>query len=402
MAGSALRLPAFLLALVLYGAFSSPTPDVIGMAEYVIGGLLVAVIGLSSASHLLTHSDAPYHPAIRQSGLILLAYGASITVLNGVLHGHDFMTFVRDAIAFGFLLLPLAFMKIITERPQKFRRILLGGCIIIGTLFSVRSILNSLQIQAFVFDLPVTGELLYLANMPTVLFTALFLTGWIVQQFFSPLTYRTIALSLGGIVIIALTLMAMTLTMQRASLVCVALFAIIVIGMQVIKSPSRGIIVLVLLAAIASVLWPMIDTVIEMVIQKTTLTGFNRRFEEMSAVWDAVSRNPLTILFGLGWGATFSSPAVAGVTVSFTHSLITTLLLKCGIVGLILGGVYMYSILKIVVKILKQRTSIGLALLFPIAIDIFLYASFKSLDFGLILTLVLVFSATLSNKKDNA
>ena len=111
------------------------------------------------------------------------------------------------------------------------------------------------------------------------------------------------------------------------------------------------------------------------------------RLEELSAVWDVVSANPLTLLFGAGWGAGFASPAVADIHVQFTHSLVSGMLLKTGLVGLFLSLFYLCALS---LRLFQLRLGVvwPLAIMAPVLIDVFLYASYKSLDFGLVLLVI--------------
>ena len=113
----------------------------------------------------------------------------------------------------------------------------------------------------------------------------------------------------------------------------------------------------------------------------------NMRSAEWASVWAEVSAHPINLLSGKGWGATFSSPAVADIDVNFTHGLLSSLLLKTGLIGLVLGVVYLGMLGRSGLKMFKMCPVIIIALGSPILIDVFLYASFKSLDFGLLLLL---------------
>ena len=61
--------------------------------------------------------------------------------------------------------------------------------------------------------------------------------------------------------------------------------------------------------------------------------------------------------------------------------------MKNGLIGLVLGGVYIGGLLRVLFARLGASYIVVLALAAPILIDVFLYASFKSLDFGLVLLL---------------
>ncbi|MEZ5814477.1 MAG: hypothetical protein R3E13_07170 [Alphaproteobacteria bacterium] len=51
------RVGCFVVALLLYGALGSPTPDNPGVLEVVIAGLLVLAVGVSGALRVFTFED---------------------------------------------------------------------------------------------------------------------------------------------------------------------------------------------------------------------------------------------------------------------------------------------------------------------------------------------------------
>jgi hypothetical protein len=119
----------------------------------------------------------------------------------------------------------------------------------------------------------------------------------------------------------------------------------------------------------------------------------NARFAEISAVYAKLcAGGGLGYLFGYGWGATFSSPAVAGLEVNFTHSWLTTMLLKGGIVFFGLCSCVFIRLVYEILLIFQRDRSWGLALGAAFVIPSLLYASHKSLDFGLILLMIMVWS----------
>ena len=117
------------------------------------------------------------------------------------------------------------------------------------------------------------------------------------------------------------------------------------------------------------------------------------RLEEAQAVWLSVADSPLTLLFGQGWGATLESPAVGGIRVNYTHSILSGMLLKTGLAGLFLTVAYLAAIAVRLGRLAGSRPLLAGALAGPLLINIFFYASYKSLDFGLILLLIVAESA---------
>ena len=125
------------------------------------------------------------------------------------------------------------------------------------------------------------------------------------------------------------------------------------------------------------------------------------RAEEWCAVWAEIAAHPLSLIFGQGWGATFSSPAVADIEVNFTHGLLSSLLLKTGLAGFALGLAYLYGLGRVLVRLFSGYPVVVLAVAGPVLIDVVLYASFKSLDFGLVLALIpaLLYSSKTRNNQ---
>ncbi len=89
------------------------------------------------------------------------------------------------------------------------------------------------------------------------------------------------------------------------------------------------------------------------------------------------------------------SPAVGGLTVNFTHSFLTTYWLKTGLCGLALALLYLARLGRMLASIAPRRPLLAGAMAGPLLIDVTLYASFKSLDFGLVLLLIALWAPEL-------
>ncbi|MCB1680473.1 MAG: O-antigen ligase family protein [Alphaproteobacteria bacterium] len=377
-----LRLSFLFLACVIYAFFGSPTPDHAGWTEIIVGCLMVFSVGIPGLVFLLRFSRGrPFWYGI---GQFFLIYGLVVGSCVSIFFGHPFSQALRDVIPFLFLFLPLFFQPAFMQRPELYRR--LSFCfVLIGLVFSFRSV--ALQ-EGLLCPPFCPSELLYLENMPTVLFSALFLTGAAVQNFIRRSSLRSATVLVLFISLSLLPVTALILTSQRASLGAVALYLLFIGGFYLYQRPLRMVPVMFFVLAV------LVSTVLflpssgESLAHKTALVGLNNRPEEAKAVWDAVAGNPLTLLFGLGWGAHFHSPAVGGVSVNFTHNFFTTMLLKCGLCGLIFSFLYIAGLARVLARVLFLDLVTGLALCAPFLIDITLYASFKSLDFGLTLLMI--------------
>ena len=257
--------------------------------------------------------------------------------------------------------------------------------IMVGLIFSMRSILMREMIGC---DIWCTDEQLYLENMPSVLFACLILIGASISIVARGLTLKNITLFFILLMISALPLAAMIATSQRASVGAVALYVLLILAYFIYKTPVRGANALIMLLIVGGIVNFSLFSIFSSLWEKTQNVGLNMRPQEFEAVWDVVTRDPVTFLFGLGWGGQFESPAVGGLRVNFTHNFFSSMLLKAGCVGVMLCMLYIAGLLERLARVVIRNPVIGLALAAPILIDLTLYASFKSLDFGLVLLMI--------------
>lgn len=382
------RAYAFMAGLLVYALFSAPTPDRIGIAEIlVLAGLLVGigVSGVMQTAGLSVEEPAPrWHFPAR----LLLLFGLSVPLVTGLAQGHLFSLVLRDIIPFLFLLLPLFLSPSFINRVPLAKLFPYMLCLM-GLIFVVRVMASfAINVGAGHFPLGFMPDPGNLVNAPTVLFAALFLSGtgglWLIES-------RTVpeALRAGGCFLLALALLAgMAGIGQRAHIGAWALTVALWTGMLAVKRPLSLWRIGLVLAVVSIALWPFATEILTGLAQKTSMVGLNNRAEEALAVWESFRDRPLALLFGQGWGASITSPAVGPYPVNYTHSLLTTYLLKTGLCGLVLVLAYLGMFAGGIWRILWAYPVAGLAVAAPFLIDITLYASFKTLDFGLLLVLI--------------
>lgn len=370
-------------ACMVYAVWGAPTPDTIGLPEYSVGLLLLLSIGIGRMRDaLLAPAKTRFWKSAAQ---LFFFYGLTVPVIVGAVSGGSIVSMARDFIPFAFLFLPLFLLPVLRARPYYYRSTLVA-VVLIGFIFSLRSL--AMRNPAFC-AMVCTDELLYLENMPTVLFCALFLIGT---------AMRGILLNRTGIqnYLIFILLMflamapvaAMATTHQRASLGAVALYSLILLIIGGVRHPRGAVILACMLSGFVLLLQISFEGLFDDLSAKTRAVGLNMRPQEFAAVWQVVTENPVTFLFGAGWGSHFNSPAVGGLSVNFTHNFFTSVLLKTGFCGLILSTAYIAGLLERLTRVIIKNYVLGLALCAPILIDLTLYASFKSLDFGLVLLMI--------------
>lgn len=366
---------ALVVAVFLYACFGSPTPDHPGALELVIGVLLVLSAGIGGLWAVFQFKGEM--PGWFRAGQVLLIFGLSVPVIGGVVAGQAPAVMMRDVLPFVFMMMPVFLVGQMRLLP------VLAAVMVLGLVFSLRAY----------FDLPMlaSGEaLFYLANSPAVLFSATAFAGMGVAVFVERFSLPGLVRAGACLVLSVVCLLPMVEAQQRAGLGMVVACVVFVLGLYIWRFPRRGVLALVLIAVAGLAYTGALLGVFENLSHKTALVGVNMRAEEWAAVWRDVSGDPFSLLFGRGWGAQFASPAVAGITVNYTHGLASSLLLKTGVAGLGLGLMYIFLLLERLWLCLRPFPALTVALAGSVLIDVFLYASFKSLDFGLVLLLAAV------------
>jgi len=409
-----MRFAALLLGIVIYAIAGTPTPDAPGIIEICVAFLLIFAMGVDGLRYAISPLNFKTDEMWVSGARILLYYGITVSLLAAVLNGHNLSAILRDLTAFMFLLLPIFIRPLLQNlHPDKFRFII-AACIFSGCLFAIRDWagLASISIPGIV-----AGERLsYLSNSPLTLMAAISLAGIGICLYYRGEFVRGWLLGsiLLGIAVFPLATMAMGL--QRASIGCFLLAVSVFLGIAMWSRPKRFTIPVLLLGIGTVCIFPMVENIGASLFMKSDQVGFNMRPEEIKAVWNGVfvydgtgSINNISFLTGLGWGGSFRSPAVGMMEVYFTHGLMGSALLKTGLIGFFLHAFYLAAIASCFLRVRKLRQFnmhdynlaayvILLSLLCPFLIDIFLYAAFKSLDFGLILVLMSIF--TFSSYKD--
>ncbi len=383
------RAASFFLACAVYSLFSSPTPDNFGSAEVAVLVLFSLSIGIDPLRKALIIDLSRSAYFWKSAGQAFLLYGVCVPLIGGALAGNGLGAILRDIVPFLCLFLPVFFFPLLKSRPEAFLRAVLWGSVLIGIVFSVRSVITHMDISCSFSPLCSGDKLLYLENMPTVLFSSLFLIGTALTLLISRGCFSSILVSTGAFLLAALPALAMFLTLQRAGIGAIVLYAVIISAFYFFKAPVKTGVLLILFLSIGLYVSGIPhDAFFSSMIEKNRAVGLNMRLQEFSAVWDVVTRDPVTFLFGIGWGGHFNSPAVGGLSVNFTHNFFSSMLLKGGLVGTLLCSAYILGLLERLLRVIVKYPVLGFALAAPVFIDLVLYASFKSLDFGLVLLMI--------------
>lgn len=374
----------FLIAAVLVYAFAgSPTPNQPAWPEFFVAVFLFFAAGLPSIYSIFIFDI--HAPLWKKTGQVFLIYGLSFCVIAGVVQGHESVQIIRDLLPFMFMFLPLFMYDIFKKNPE-FLGIFAGILVLQGFVFSLRAapeIMNWWSPGFFE-----QSELYYFANSPCVLFAVTFLMGFGVSKFIDDFSVRGIFILCACLIFALIPFAAIAMTLQRASIGFVIIYSLVLFFLALYGHTLRTVGLMFLLTIFLLPFSGFFEMISDFLMTKTGQVGLNMRGAEFGAVLDEISRSPLSLFFGTGWGGTFESPAVAGVRVNYTHSLVSGVFLKTGLTGLTLLVFYLAGMLGLFLRALKRNEVLALALAGPVLIDVFLYASHKSLDFGLILLLL--------------
>jgi hypothetical protein len=215
-----------------------------------------------------------------------------------------------------------------------------------------------------------------------------FPAGIALERYLRTLSIRSACFVVAAACFVFVPLLAMAFTLQRASLGWAGLSFLVFGAVGCWRAPLRMLVFLPLAGVLLFFRHDQVFTVFELLSHKTAIYGVNKRGMEMAAVWREISGTPLSMIFGTGWGGTFESPAVGGARINFTHSFISATMLKTGFAGLFFAVAYMSGFFVQVYRLLSRDIILTMALAGPLFIDVFLYASYKWLDFGLLLLLI--------------
>lgn len=378
------RLLFFLVALLTYALVGAPTADNPGWIEGVIAVLLIASLGVGGFVQGFRFERDGKKQYWFLAAQVFLVFGLSLPILMAVINGVEPSDMLRDMIGFFFLITPLFFVVFLSEE-EKFKPFLVL-ILIIGFTFSLRTLFPDMVLN-------IRGsELLYLANSPIVLFSSIFLIGAGGRKLFEHVTLKNTFFFFFCFVIGVICLLAMMQDTRRAAFFAVFASIIFMAIAGVIKSPIKLLLPALFLSGLLFLFHQDIVHIVDEIRLKTSRVGMNMRFQEWQAVWRVIHSDWISLLFGKGWGASFASPAVGGLQVTFTHSLLSAMLLKSGLIGLLLCLVYLVFMFEKLCRLVFSNPVAGIALFWPFIIPVLFYASYKSLDFGLLLTLIVIWS----------
>lgn len=382
---------ALFLAMLLYGAWSAPAPPAVRATEGAIGALLIVAVGWWRPLSVATGHALRAVPLSGWEALAIPALGWLLwaPMLRGVVVGWEAAEILRDVIPLLYLFLPLLVVPILRRAGGWGLGLLAAGLVLSGLLFVLRW-WNQAHWGFGAVGVRAMGDGgAYFLNAPSVLFAAIALPTaalslWARGRVWGRLT------ALGTVMPGLLCLAALAGAVHRGALGLAAIAGAVAVVWWAKRMPwtiafaiaatTAGLIIL------GDPLWGAMGQAAE----KTRLTGANTRWEEAVAVLDHVGRSPWSLLFGDGWGAVMSNPAVGGWRVSYTHTLASYILVKGGILGALALAAYLGGLIAPAWRLMKSAPPLAWSVLPPLIMALGFHTSFKYLDTGLLLSLLVL------------
>jgi len=399
-----LKKTIFLLIMFIYGFFSTPTPDRMGIPEIIMLVLLIIMFG-NNAEKLVKDTISSVINFRKIIIFLFAFYFVFFCSFWGLtINQNTPSNFIRDFIPFIYLCIPILMHYDIKRKPNDWLSTLIIGMIIAGIGFiwqfyidpsvKLQKILTFHQIYGSNRDYPWQDSVSifafsFFAGMSTYyLFKKRFINFFVFFLFY------------------VFFLLVYAVTISRAPIVLSFVTMLIVLWF-VIPYKSRNkwqkrlsIIILIILFSfpIMHLLFPVVSNIFKLVIEKTQRVGItNARITEIKAVINNITC--LSKLFlGEGWGGLISNPIGGGAKWRFVHNMIFYFLFKTGFLGILLIVIYIGWILrpikniKFFLKKLDTSYAISFIALFPpLIVSGALEPSFKSLSFGVLLSTFLAF-----------
>lgn len=413
------------LSLILV-VFSSPMPRDVGVIEVLIG------VGLVLGGFQLLFSGAISGAMLfsRYFPVILLLVIIVTPLIVGLNNGNSLKDIARDILPVMFLTaIPTVLMFTVNDKSQYSIQItIITALLFVGIVSSVQftsGVANEygslsgfvsnmkqglLQLSEVRMETPDQGDVVETPGQgnvvetpshlsmvflkaydPAVLFTAIFLIGLGLKNITCDVhlmrLFAAVSIALG--LFCAYSLVSLGLR-AHALLMIFSLFVVLINYVNRLKNIKALIIAITLCSGF--VIFYFHDALYLMMVKQASV-GTNGKVAEFHAAMMVVYADLYTVLLGDGWGAKFYNPILMYET-RFTHSLLSFLLLKTGIIGLFgIAWLFLLLLKRINIKALWD-SPYGCLLVMssapPVIIGIATQPVYKMLSYGLIVALLIL------------
>lgn len=394
------RLRLLAVTAAFYALFSQPTPDSIGIAEFVVGGALLLVVGVVGAYKSFSGYQA-FNKALPLSLRVLSAAFLIVfvqAILATLIYQNSPSEAVRDIVPFFYFMQPVllsaAMLRTITHKHIYALAFMVAG---VGVIYSVRHFLDAGVSFRAIGSGFYNSSGYYFSTDPSVLFAALFFLGVGIAALTTPKRGGLVA---GGLML-GLSMVALAALAVKGHRGPIAMFAMCAAGMVVfmpgpflkrvaLSAVPVGVIAFMARDKIMALFWRLL--------QKQQAHGINGRDLEARAVFDHVGRDALGPVIGNGFGSIFENPVLLYKAANFTHFSPSFLYLKAGLLGVALSVIYVLAVGAWGWRTFRRDAVIAFSCAGPLLIGFFINGSFRYLTFGWIAA-ILAFAAVLASHR---
>ncbi|WP_119677588.1 hypothetical protein [Indioceanicola profundi] len=388
-------------ALAVYGLASAPAPPSPGIAEALIGLFLIAGAGLArplwlGSFYLLRSPDLRPSEAGACLALLLAVWPG---LLSGLARGWPYAEMARDLLPLAFLFLPVLVRYRAGAETEAALDAIAWALAGVGLAYALRwwvdlnASLRTIGAAALIEKPP------FLLKSAALPFASVWLFARGLEKVGSNVRIGGIVVGSALMVASFSCLGALAGAVHRAGLI-LSCGSILIILVRYFDGSAKGRLGATVVLSMLGLLWgEAVSVSADLAMEKTRAVGVNNRLGELMAVIRQAAADPLSFLFGYGWGGMVRSPAAGDIVISYTHNFATYMLLKTGAVGLLGMGAYVATILARLPHAWRARPDLVLALAPSLLIGLLLHTTYKYLCFGIVLTLLLLASEPALHRK---
>lgn len=387
----------FLAMSVVYGAFSSSSPDNVGVAEIFIGFCLLVLVGIKNPVQLFDISRNYKSNTVEVPIYVRLSFIYLLTVpsVYGVVWmQNDIGNWVRDFIPLIYAFIPVLMIHIVRSHPEKWLRVIIFSLCVIGFLFCVRFFMGA------GVDISTIGSRLIISdnrdNTMQDPATQFFLAFSTCVGFYLLLKGKK-SQGVSFILISFLPWAVMFASVMRAPVVLTGLSLIILLFCWLLIDGNKrkaffpAVVFVVAIAVYGKEIVSVLEGAINLLLLKQAEHGLSSRDLEVKVVISQINTIE-TLLFGMGWGGLIDSPF--GGQYRFVHNMIIYFVFKVGLIGTLAFAIYFTWLLGLLFNAFRKNSVLVLlmvSLIPPLFIAMVLEPMFKSLSFGIVLLIIPLF-----------
>jgi len=389
-----LKIVLFLLIISLYALFSEPTPDEIRLQEILIGILLVFFTGIKGALNLVggfffekANHSIPKYLYLTFFYLLIVPFTYGIIFID-----NNIYDVIRDVIPFLYFYLPLVFFPLMKKNSDIWINVLLFSICFIGISYAIRFFIEGGIDPRNIGKSVFFGTLSYIQMSPEVLFSAVFLLSYGINNLLNGRIKKGVTFTFLGLIPYSAILANVT----RAQIILVAFSIIFIVVVNILKKPFNIIFIIPFVFLVFN-MYEIILGVVNLVIEKFRAVGLSGREAEALAVLNNAFSSVPKFLLGEGWGGLLANPIGGGAKWRFVHNVIFYFIFKTGFIGLTMFIIYLlyifYTFVKFIFKINNAfKIELALAFISFFIVHLLLETGYKMLGSGLILLLLFLLS----------